>query len=1328
MQINIYSQDGTLKATVSSSSGDQCVKELQGDSTLSLSFEYYAYVALEVNDYVDFCGDRYWLLSQYHPAEKSSVSWKYDITFYGIESLIKRYLVLEHTDGDANPVFSLTAPALQHVNMIVECLNNATGTEMWTVGEVVSTGNITIDYTGKYCDEGLRELAENAETEYWFDGTAVNLCKCERGERLNLAYGDGVISLERDVADGVKFYTRLYPIGSSRNIDPGKYGHSRLQLPNGAKYVDLEVEKYGVVDHYEQEAFSGIYPRYTGSISEVRVESRTDDEGTKFKVYFFKDAGLPFDPNDYLLPSEKMRVSFQSGELHGLGETDDHYFEVDYNSETSEFEIINIWTDGEQLPYGNLVPAVGDTFIPWNIGMPDEYYDLAELEFQEAVANYNQNHFKDISIYRGTTDHVWIESDENTGKEEVELFVGRRVRLVSSQYFPVNGYRDSRITKITRRVDLPSLMDIEISDVVTKGGQERINDSIKSVREYAKSIEGTSPDLVKTGDDKKFTDSNVLTALRSAREFISRLHDDIIYGALRFKKHLTVDEGITTDNIQSSNYTGDGMADTGYMLTGRDATGSSKLVVDNLYVRKKATFEELEVKKETAVAGNEIRSCAANVILRTDYYDGDGQRMGYSVTTVPWLLKKVPFLLRGRFFGRLRKTRLQIKADDVSRIRRVRCYFLAKDGDAEVENLWQVYDSESQSTTGNDLARCQTMNLKNSKRKTYLQGVEQKAGNVFWWRRLCGKSDDPVRLDDGKWYHYIDVEMNYDLEQSAVGNPPHCMKGSDIPAAGDHVVQFGNDLNPDRMNLIALEVNGADSPAIKGYKGIYTFDLNQCWWGGDPQKMVLSPATGYKFYGPEFYFQIENTLYRQPIDRGEYQTNTRYYYYDRVSHAGSLWLCVVSDGAHWEDAQGNTIPTRTDGATRVRNWTVEEPGTGNAWVKQVAKGVDGTDGDDGYTPRKGVDYYDGDDSYSVVLMPPALIIEQSTTKQNGSYPLVLSNAKTVVKMYKAGTEISVTNITVTSRQGCSTSVSGTTVSITGINSTDVLTGYVDMAVTGDGVTIPARLAFAVNWLGSWKESVIGDTKTEVADKLKFTWNGTTYDTLETIGTFIRSSRENVSKLEEITTTGQDGKRHVKESEVSQYADAINAAVYTALGRVGININGDNRSVDLQADSVNCKPTSIDGTPSFELLSSDESRRLVFQSVTTPKVGFSEWFGYAIQALISGYIGDVAHFGAYVRPDGTAQGYFRMDDVRLNNGTPISRYKVLFDPQAISFGSTPQGGNSADKLRIGIDDNGYPYIRSAGAGNGGLPAESAGISNLPTGGLYVDGNGFLKVKA
>ena len=98
-------------------------------------------------------------------------------------------------------------------------------------------------------------------------------------------------------------------------------------LPGGRKYIEQGVEEYGIYDHYEQDAFSGIFPRRVGTVSSVRSEEVADDEGNKFTVYYFRDGELDFDPNLYELAGETKRVSFQTGDLAGLGESDDHYFE-----------------------------------------------------------------------------------------------------------------------------------------------------------------------------------------------------------------------------------------------------------------------------------------------------------------------------------------------------------------------------------------------------------------------------------------------------------------------------------------------------------------------------------------------------------------------------------------------------------------------------------------------------------------------------------------------------------------------------------------------------------------------------------------------------------------------------------------------------------------------------------------------------------------------------------------------------------------------------------------------------------------------------------------
>ena len=559
MPITIYDSSNVRKAVFGVDDSSTQVKEIQSDNVLSLSFTLYEHVVLDVNDYVDFEGERYWLTEQYKPAQKSGQEWVYDVKLYGIESLIKRFLVLKTVDGENEPVFSLTAPAREHVALIVECINLGMGTTDWKVGEVADTGNITIDYEGTYCHEGLKKVAEAAGTEWWFDGMTANVCRCEHGEELTLGYGNGILSIERGTADNVKFYTRLFPVGSSRNIDSSRYGYSRLQLPGNARYVDVNVEKYGIIHHYEEDAFSHIYPKRTGTVSEVRSEEVTDDDGNPFTVYYFKDSGLDFDPNSYEIAGLVKQVTFQNGELNG------REFEVNFNSDTEEFEIITIWPydDGTQLPGGLLVPAVGDEYILWNLRMPDEYYTIAEAEFLAAVNAYNAEHGVDVSVYKCPTDHVWVEENG------VEFHLGRRVRLEGTEYFPDTGYRSSRITKITRRVNLPSYAELEISDAVSKGGMESIEDSIDEVRSIVQTSNASFPDVVRTWESTPASDYNVFSSKRTLKEIanraLSRLNPDVAQALIQFLDGIQT--GTYKEGLSGSRIDKDGNAEFGSVMT-----------------------------------------------------------------------------------------------------------------------------------------------------------------------------------------------------------------------------------------------------------------------------------------------------------------------------------------------------------------------------------------------------------------------------------------------------------------------------------------------------------------------------------------------------------------------------------------------------------------------------------------------------------------------------------------------------------------------------------------------------------------------------------------
>jgi hypothetical protein len=632
MELKIYDKRNRLRTTLVPDSSSTHHEEVGGDDYLSVSLDSPECVTLELNDWTVWEGRKFWCVETYTPKQTGRRKWTYSVKLYGAASLIKQALMLNTEDS---PVFSYTATAREHVALVVKNLNRwMGGITDWKVGKVEATGNIVVDYSeGLYGNDALKKIADEAGTEWWIEGMTVNVCRCERGDEVTLGYGNGLLSIERDSADNVKFFTRLFPIGSSRNIDAEKYGSSRLLLPSRATYVERNTE-LGIVEHFEQAAFQDIYPRRTGAVSSVRKETKKGDDGKPFDIYYFTDGGMNFDPNEYEIGGLVKRVTFQTGQLAGLGNDEDgeHYFEVNYNSATREFELITIWPydDDTQVPGGVLEPKAGDTYILWNVRMPDEYYPIAEEEYATAVEKYMDEHCLDRSVYKCSTDYVALK------KRGVVPCMGQRVRLESDRFF-ASGYRESRITVVDQKLARPTEADIEISDVLSQTTLSRMADEIENVRSEVKANTVELPDLIRSWDTTQPTDNNLFSARRSEQEFLSRKRNDRTKGRITFEQGVVFGEEengrvdgkgnadlltlVVHELLRSANYGGSGMTDNGWQI-GIDEELLSHLIVDKITVRRVMNVFELLINKVRSVGG-QICVSAANGKIKTVQEQGD---------------------------------------------------------------------------------------------------------------------------------------------------------------------------------------------------------------------------------------------------------------------------------------------------------------------------------------------------------------------------------------------------------------------------------------------------------------------------------------------------------------------------------------------------------------------------------------------------------------------------------------------------------------------------------------------------------------------------------
>lgn len=493
-------------------------EEVGGECSVSLSFTRPVFRKLDVGDYIEVSGTRYTIRSPYRPKQKNTQAYEYSVKLYAPIHEAEDTLML-FTKGESTSEFSYDGSPREHLQLWVDNMNRRAGSKVWSIGTVITADNQVIDYRNMKCWEaafGSSGIAATFGTEMWADGFVINLCRAERGEQVELGYMKGLTNLSQEENGELRFFTRLFPLGSTRNINASTYGSSRLQLPSRAKYVDKNADLYGIIEDTEESAFADIYPKYTGSVASVRTEEKTNEDGRKYTVYFFKDSGMDWNPEDCQIAGLDFMLRFQTGELAGRG-NDEGSFQAAWHKDTKEWEIINVYPDeSTQLPGGAIIPKPGDKYIPWNFALPQAYITAAEKAYEKAVNDYLAAYSFDTNKYNGTTDRNYIE------RNGTSLMLGQNVRLLSDKYF-TSGHKDTRIIKVVRKLNDLSQAAITCADEVGAGWKSSVDNSLSSLRyEVARQAEQYVYDVIKSFEGKTPSDKNIFSALKSLKTHLRK--------------------------------------------------------------------------------------------------------------------------------------------------------------------------------------------------------------------------------------------------------------------------------------------------------------------------------------------------------------------------------------------------------------------------------------------------------------------------------------------------------------------------------------------------------------------------------------------------------------------------------------------------------------------------------------------------------------------------------------------------------------------------------------------------------------------------------------
>lgn len=640
--IDIKDTHGHPRCSVSLSPGAIGKFSLMKEDYVILPFSSLSLVDFQVGDYVDLRGvfDASMggkLAKIYQIVDMSYPTYNASSGGYDYELRLDAYYwkwktkIFKYTPevGGQEASWSLTAPLDVQMGVFLRNLK-ALGYKyegedfVFSIDESVENSSKLMTYDNMNLLDAMFSMAGKWGCDCWVTDHVINFGRCEFSDAVKIELGKEAKDMPRSNSKGT-YATRIYAFGSTRNI-PANYRpvdntivvngivQKRLMLPEGTPYVDAHE---GLTDLEAIEAvvvFDDIHPKRIGEITDVSsYESEVDNEdGTKTEATFyrFKDSGINFS-KEYILEGQELKIKFESGKLNGmefgvafnplgLSEKND---DGTFNPDAQLWEIVQNEDYGRPLPDEILLPAIGDKYVlsGWNAEKIAELglVTAAERELLEAAKKYVAKTCIDDGTYTATLNSVWVYEDQINHSFDI----GQRINLVNPAYFK-NG-RLSRVIGFEIKLDKP--YDSPQYTIGESPAYSRISDIEGKVEELTfkgQTFTGTGGNniyLIKTNDATAASNFNVFSALRTLRMFLRKDASDVAEEIITFLKGLLIGKN-------------------GSGITVRE-DGTSQAVVDRLYVKIKAVFDELQVKKATHVGGEQVITHAGMKCIRVEELD-----------------------------------------------------------------------------------------------------------------------------------------------------------------------------------------------------------------------------------------------------------------------------------------------------------------------------------------------------------------------------------------------------------------------------------------------------------------------------------------------------------------------------------------------------------------------------------------------------------------------------------------------------------------------------------------------------------------------------------
>ena len=742
-----------------------------------------------------------------------------------------------------------TGNASHIASYIVECINwyaahnalfNSTiGGTWYALVDTDLPASATVNFEGVDVMSAASLMAQAFDCEFHFDYAqrCFHLGKIQYGTNVVLKSGQnvGVANVTRPRSD---FHNAFLIKGSTRNLsqptDTGENAQVRERLtlnpvdyPDGVMYTNdsgevitkSQFDALGVPLLMEELVFDGIYPKLELYLYNVREREcwLLDEFGEKvpdsqnprgYKTYskwytrlaypVYNTDGTVQTWHDYLIgdgsiiDGQTLQITFlpntkegaETSLMIGQGDFDLVYFDEQtvekedddispdgFTAYAGDYRIvfkdgtpiIPTTSDGGIYPQGELSPSLdGNMATLINVVVDEDYKTIAQTELEKTAIRKVQQERMNLNNYTVKTNPVYFEENE------VWLHIGQSVTYNDGG--DLNGGTsqtlDTHIIKIVSQLDLPFVKEITV-------GNEKIQGNINSIKDDVANI------VANIGSGTDLSDQQLQRIMKNygSKMFLSKKNDDTAQGFIRFIKGLQVGERFVP-----------GLLGEGGVFR-KEADGTTYIEADNLYIRMKAYFDTVEIRKFLHTGGNRIATVAGAKCVRVEWRDSSNNV-------------------------------LTQEQSNLSRAVKFRCFFRANDGDNIVTNDFLVGDQ----------AYCHVTRMQS---ETMEQASEGTGGSMLttrhYWRLVIGTnvSDDGGRLtEDGEYW--IDLS-NRASETLTIGGTQYThdgyQSGSDIPNAQDDIVQLGNIEDTTRQGAIIEFVTGGDSPSYQIFQGIDEFSF-----------------------------------------------------------------------------------------------------------------------------------------------------------------------------------------------------------------------------------------------------------------------------------------------------------------------------------------------------------------------------------------------------------------------------------------------------------------------------------------------------------------------